>query len=196
MTKIQFLLALDEMLAALPEKEAEERIAFYVEMIEDRMEEGLSEEEAVASVGAVEELAQQILAESSEKKSAKPKKQRKAGQIVLLVLGSPLWIALLAAAFAVVLALFVSLWAVIIAFWAVFASLAACAFGTTVAGVGFALNGKLLPGIAMIGAGIVCAGLTIFAFYGCKAATKGAVVLTGLSARWIKKCFTKKEDAQ
>ena len=47
----------------------------------------------------------------------------------------------------------------------------------------------------MIGAGIVCAGLSIFMFYGCKAATKGILVLTKKLAVWIKNCFIKKEEA-
>ena len=51
MTKLKFLLLLNERLSHLPSKEVEERLAFYSEMIEDRMEEGLSEEEAVSEVG-------------------------------------------------------------------------------------------------------------------------------------------------
>ena len=44
MTKINFILLLSEKLKNLPEKEVEERLSFYSEMIEDRMEEGFSEE--------------------------------------------------------------------------------------------------------------------------------------------------------
>ena len=46
MTKLSFLFSLREKLSALPTEEAEERLRSYSEMIEDRMEEGLSEEEA------------------------------------------------------------------------------------------------------------------------------------------------------
>ena len=63
MTKLQFLLALHDKLASLPQKEVEERLNFYSEMIEDRMEDGLSEEQAVAAVGATDEIAAQIAAE-------------------------------------------------------------------------------------------------------------------------------------
>ena len=48
MTKQAFLAALGERLVGLPQKDIEERLTFYSEMIDDRMEEGLSEEEAVA----------------------------------------------------------------------------------------------------------------------------------------------------
>ena len=50
MTKKEFLARLRRGLAQLPPEEREERLAFYSEMIDDRMEEGLSEQEAVASL--------------------------------------------------------------------------------------------------------------------------------------------------
>ncbi len=99
MTKLKFILSLHDKLSGLPQDEVEERISFYSEMIEDRMEEGLSEEDAVAAVGTVEEIAAQIEAEISSLKGAsniqttkniKSKKQFKAWEIVLLVLGSPI----------------------------------------------------------------------------------------------------------
>ena len=41
MTKLDFLFSLEKKLSSLPRKELEERLGFYAEMIEDRMEEGL-----------------------------------------------------------------------------------------------------------------------------------------------------------
>ena len=192
MTKLQFLLTLHERLKALPREESEERLNFYSEMIEDRMEEGLSEEDAVAAVGSVDEIAAQITGELPPKTS---KRQFKAWEIVLLAVGSPIWFSLLIAAFAVLFSLYVSLWAVMISLWAVFASLAACAVGFIAAGTVFSCNGQLPAGIAMIGAAAICAGLTIFFFFGCKAATSGTVLLTQKTVLWLKNRFTKKEVA-
>ena len=56
-----FLSELRNRLFGLPGEEIEERLSFYNEMINDRMEEGLSEEEAVAAIGPVEEIAEQIM---------------------------------------------------------------------------------------------------------------------------------------
>ena len=61
MTKTEFVLELTSKLSLLPWEEVEDRISFYVEMIDDRMEDGLSEEEAVAAVGSVDEIAAQII---------------------------------------------------------------------------------------------------------------------------------------
>ena len=64
MTKTEFLLRLREMLSELPQEDAAERLVFYGEMIDDRMEDGLTEDEAVSGIGLPEEIAQQILAET------------------------------------------------------------------------------------------------------------------------------------
>jgi hypothetical protein len=47
----------------------------------------------------------------------------------------------------------------------------------------------------MIGAGFVCAGLSIFVFFGCRAVTKAVMILTKKLVLWIKSCFIKKEGA-
>ena len=192
MTKLQFILSLHDKLSGFPQDDVEERLRFYSEMIEDRMEDGFSEKEAVSAVGSVDEIAAQIAAEIPLAKivtnKIKPKRRLKAWEIVLLALGSPIWISLGIAAFAVILSLYISL-------WAVFGSVVVCAFGVIVAGIGFALGVNGLVGMAMIGAGVICAGLSIFVFYGCKAATKSILLLTKKMAIWIKNSFVKKEAA-
>ncbi len=197
MTKLRFILSLKDRLSGLPQDDVEERLSFYSEMIEDRMEEGLSEEEAVMAVGSVDEIAEQIMSDISPskitKERIKPKRQLKAWELLLLVLGSPLWLSLGIAVFAVIISLYISLWSVIISLWAVFGSLAGCSLGILVTGIVFAFRGNALNGVAMFGAGILCAGLSIFMFYGCKAATKGVLVLTKKIAISIKKSFVKKE---
>lgn len=124
----------------------------------------------------------------------KPKRRLKAWEIVLLSVGSPIWFSLGIAAAVVILSLYVSLWAVIISLWAVFVSFFACFIGGIVSGTIYAFYGNIQPvSIALIACGIVFAGLSIFSFYGCKAATKGILILTKKIAVWIKNCFIKKE---
>ncbi len=199
MNKTEFALELYEKLPILPSEEIDERLTFYLEMIDDRMEDGLSEEDAVSAIGSIDDVAEQILADiplsTIVKKSIKSKRKLKAWGIVLLALGSPIWLSLGIAAVAVIFSLYVSLWAVIISLWAVFASLIGSAVGCVVGGVLFTFGSNLLTGVAVIGAGIVCAGLSIFMFYGCKAATGGTLVLTKKMAIFIKNCFLRKEEA-
>ncbi len=199
MNKQEFIIKLRNGLSSLPQSDVEERLDFYSEMIDDLIEEGLSEESAVGQVGNGDDIISQILSEAknlkNEKVKSKPKKKMKAWEIALLVLGSPIWVSLLLAALAVLFSLYVVLWSVIISLWAISGSLVACALGLILAGVGFAIGANALTGIAVIGAGIVCAGSSIFLFFGCRAATKGALLLTKKIALGIKKNFTKKEEA-
>lgn len=61
--KEQFLNELRSRLKGLPKNEIDERISFYAEMIDDGIEEGLSEEEAVKRIGTVDSVVSQILSE-------------------------------------------------------------------------------------------------------------------------------------
>lgn len=197
MTKVKFLMLLHERLAGLPLDEVEERLSFYSEMIDDRMEEGLSEEEAVAAIGTVDEIVVQIIADIPLTKIAmdkcKPKRRLRAGEILLLALGSPVWLSLLVAAVAVVFSLYISAWAVIASVWAVFVSLVGCAVGCIVGGIGFTVLDHALTGLAVIAAGLVCGGLAVFTFLGCRAVTKGVLILTKKTVLWMKKSFAKRE---
>jgi uncharacterized membrane protein len=127
-------------------------------------------------------------------KEKTPKRRLGVWEIVLLVLGSPIWLSLLIATFAVILSIYIAWWSVIISFWAVFASFVGCTFGSIIAAIVFAVVGKGLTGIAMASAGLVCAGLSIFLFYGCKGATNGTLLLTKKIFLGIKRSFLKKEE--
>ena len=197
MSKQEFLAKLRKGLSGLPQDDIEERLTFYSEMIDDRMEEGLSEEDAVSEIGSVDTIISQIVADTPLSKLIKektPKRRLGVWEIVLLVLGSPIWISLLIAAFAVILSLYISLWAVIISLWAVFGSFIGCALGSIVSAIVFAVVDRDLTGIAMTSAGLVCAGLSIFLFYGCKGATNGTLLLTKNIFLGIKRSFLKKEE--
>lgn len=199
MSKQEFLIQLRKNLYGLPQNDIEERLTFYSEIIDDRIEEGLSEEEATSAVGSIDKIVTQILSDTSLAKLAKerikPKRSLRAWEIVLLALGSPIWLSLGVAAFAVILSVYVSLWSVIISLWAVFVSFIACSLGLIATGIArLAIDNELI-GRALIGGGVLFAGLSIFMFFGCKASTKGIVLLTKKIVLLIKKCFIKKEEA-
>ncbi len=200
MTKQEFLNALRQKLSGLPTQEAEERLNFYSEMIDDRIEEGIAEEMALSEIGTVDEVADQIIKDipflKIAKEKIKPKRRFKAWEIVLLALGSPIWLSLALAALAVALSLYAALWSVLVSLWAVFISLAACGSVGVFGSIALSLSTGALGGIALIATCLVCAGLAIFSFFGCKAATKGTVWLTRKMILGTKKCFVRKEKAQ
>lgn len=198
MRKEEFLAQLRKGLSGLPQDDVQERVIFYGEMIDDQMEEGASEEDAVAAVGSVDEIVAQAVAETPLAKLAKArlKAERRisAGELVLLVLGSPIWLSLGIVGIAVLLTLYVVLWSVLICVWSVFAALAASAGCGVAMCVFFAVGGNGTSGLVMLAAGLVCAGLSIFLFYGCRAATTGILLLTKKLAVWMKNCFIKKGE--
>ena len=200
MDKQTFITELRARLSGLPQQELEDRLSFYCEMIDDRIEDGNSEEDAISNIGSVETIAAEIISDIPLSKIAKerikPKRRLRAAEIVLIAVGSPIWISLGAAAFAVILSLYATLWSLVVSIWAVFASFVACAPAAAVAGVTLAINGNTPGGIAMIGMGLILAGLAIFSFFGCRAATVGCARLTKNIILGIKKLFMGKGAAQ
>jgi uncharacterized membrane protein len=198
MTKQEFLRELENGLSGLPKAEINEYIGFYSEMIDDYIEDGFSEQDAVAAAGSLEKIAEDIIADTPitklVKEKIKPKKKLGAWAITLIVLGSPIWLALLIAAFAIVLAFYIALWAVVIALWAAFVSVLASGFGGVAGGVFLICSKSGLSGLFLIGAGLVCIGISILLFFLCKLATKGVILLLNQLVRLIKNKIAKRGD--
>ena len=199
MTKQEFLNALREALCGMPRADREERLAFYEEIIEDRMEEGLSEEQAVAERGEVRVIAEQIAAETPMFKLVRekitPRRKIKTWELVLLIAGFPVWLPLLMAVGAVVLSLYLSAWAVLISLWGCFGALAGAALGGLVCG-GIYLFQMPLSGWFLLGSALVCGGLSVFFFYGSLWLTKQAVLWTKRGTVRLKTRLMRKEEGR
>ena len=198
MRKQEFLDKLKGSLWAMPEADKQRSADYYSEMIDDRMEDGLSEEEAVAAVGDLDEIIKQILHETPrppatvKKEQKNQKRSLEVWMILLLVLGSPLWIPLLASAVSIVFSVYVSLWTVVIVLYAVAVAVGAAAIGCLVGS--FFMIGR--PGVIVvsIGAALLCAGLAILLFMLGNLAAKGMVALTKLAWQSAKQLFQGKEQ--
>lgn len=198
MNKQEFLLALRGALSDLPEADIKASLDYYAEIIDDRMEEGDSETDAVASLGSVVAVAEQIMLDMPltklVKARVKPKRRLRTWEIVLIIAGFPVWFPILAALASVALALYVVLWSLVVSIYAVDVSLAACLLGGIGGSIAFFITGNLLSALFLVGAGLVCGGLAIFLFFGCKAATTGTVLLTKKMLLGVKRCFVRKES--
>lgn len=98
MNKIEFLAAVSAKLDGLAPADVREQIGFLSEMIDDRMEEGITEAAAVAAVGAPDEVAARILADlpfATVTDLPTPPKKRSVLRTVLLAVTSPIWASLL-----------------------------------------------------------------------------------------------------
>lgn len=198
MNKREFLNSLGARLTGLPDEDAARYLDYYSEMIDDRIEEGMSEEEAVADLGSIESIFSSVIAETPMTKlvGEKLRKQSslKGWHIALLVLGAPLWIPLLIALLAVIFAVFVTLFSLIVSAFAVVASFAATAVGCAAGGFHALLSGRIADGATLIGVGLFFAGLTVLACVAAIAFSKLIVKLIRTIVLFIKTRFAGKES--
>lgn len=199
MTKYEFLAELEKKLSALPKKDRDRSLEYYAEMIDEQVENGVPEDEAVSHFGSTDEIAAQILGDTTQAKEGnkkiKLKRRPYVWEVILLALGSPIWLALAISLLSAALSLYVVLWSLVVSAWAVFGALCGAALGGITGGIAVITIGKLSIGMVLIGAALVCAGLAIFAFIGSLAATKGVVWITKTVVKLIKKCFRRREEA-
>lgn len=110
MNKADFLDSLKRQLDSLSKEERFKFISYYDEIIEDYIEDGYTEKDAVEKVGDPLKIAQNILKEPREKKI---KILSKSGMIFigfLVVLGFPLWGSLLLAGILLILSGYMLIW--------------------------------------------------------------------------------------
>ena len=106
MTKSEFLRRLEKALAPLGAQERQAALEYWEEYIAEAAEED-GEEAAIANIDAPEDIARRLLAEAGM--APAPRKKRSASYWVLLVMASPIWLSLGAAAFAIVLCALIAL---------------------------------------------------------------------------------------
>ena len=188
MTRDEFLDRLGELLACLPTEQMEETKAFYAEAIADRMEDGMSEEEAVAAMGTPGEVAEATLDDLPAVPRAIARTRRRSTALlwVLTIVGSPVWVPLLAAFAAVAVTVYICIWVLALCVWIVAAALG---------GVGVvelllrrkrrhqsAYRSRTALAVGGVGLGLV--GVALFVGAGAWAASKQ---IARLSAFWARK---------
>lgn len=201
MSKDAFIGELRHRMAGLPKEAVDRTVEYYSELIADSMEDGLSEEEAVSRLGSLDEIVANVVKDTPLPQiietRIQEKKARRGGirawEVILLVLGAPLWLPLLMAVLAVILALYVALWAVVIALWAVVAAVILTGVVAVAAGIVELCQMHLPQGLVLLGGGLVCLGLCALLFLLMKLITVGTVKLCKLVWTGIKSLFVGKK---
>ncbi len=176
MTKEVFLRELTRGLQQLPPEEVKRQRAYYEELLADMMEDGIDEEAAVAKLGDVSEIVEEILRNTPlptlVKTRLKPRNGWTTAAVVGAILGAPIWLSLLLALVMTVFAVCVSFGAVIVAAFAVVFALAIAGVGIIIRGVTlFSLGGGYV--IFSIGSGLLLLGLFCLSFLAAKYAAMG-----------------------
>lgn len=186
MNKEGFSCALRSKLSGIPQEDLERSLEFYREAIDDRVENGLTEEEAVSDLGPVDEIAEKILSETPLPKLIRakvtPGRSLRAWEIILLGLGSPVWLSLMLAAAVLGLAVYAVIWSVLVAAYAVV--LAFALGGIVVLARGF---GQLM----FVGIGLALLGLSVLLFFAANVAAKGILALSKCYVLKIKSMLKK-----
>ena len=190
MNKKDFLNELESKLVGLPKEDISDRIDFYSEMIDEKVHEGKSEEEVIKELGStddiVKEIAYEIPLTKLVKQKVKPKRQLKAWEIVLIILGFPLWLPLVLVAFILCLVAYLLIWVLVIVTYVVETALIVGSVATLVA---FFLSGA---NIIYLGMSLMFAGGALLLVFGCIGATKLTLKLSKKILIKIKTSFMKK----
>lgn len=170
MTKSEYLEELRSRLTAASVANIDSRIDYYSEMIDDRIEDGMTEEDAIASMESIDSIVETFQLEKPVATLVKEKVRKStetASQnghlaiwIVLAILGSPLWIPLLIVALSVLLVIVIVLFVIIITIFSVFLAIG-CAAIACVAAPFFAVNVTTVGLLGTIGAALICTGIVI-----------------------------------
>ena len=200
MKREEYLDRIRALLQNLPPEDLERSLAFYAESIADRMEDGMSEEEAVASMESPEEAANAILLEQPlptlVKVRVKERRQLSALEILLLVLGFPLWLPLLLTALVLVFTFILLAWVLVLVPASVCLALGVSAIAVLFAGV-LSLTKITLPALlAAPGAALILAGLAILAGFVVLGTLRLALIVTRALVRGLKSLLIRKEDKQ
>ena len=197
MNRYDFLFELKQKLSQLPESETEKHLAYYEEMIDDRIEDGMTEEEAVSSLGDVSVIAERILQDTPivtlVKTKVKPKNGWNTAAIVLAIIGSPIWISLLIALIAVVIAVFCALWGVVIAIVAVVVAIVVTGILLLIAPF-FMIGTGIHVVLMCVAAGLGIIGIALLGFVGVKYLVKGIAYVCKALGRGVKSIFIRKES--
>ena len=197
MNKQSYLEQIRRLLQRLPEEDRERSLAFYAESIDDRMEDGLSEEAAVASMESPEKAAEAILMDMPIPKLVKARvKERRMGaaEILLLALGFPLWFPLLLTVLILGLTAYLLVWALVLALGAAVLALGLSAAALLVAGVYSIIKAAISLGVLNFGAALILTGLTVLLGFVLVWAGKLAVKLGKWMVRGLKALLIRKED--
>lgn len=189
MNKNEFLARFSSSLEAMPPAEREKSVLFYAEAIDDRIEDGMSEEEAVADLGDPQQAARSMVSQMpAVPRVIAQTKRRSMGLFwTLTILGSPIWVPLLISFAVVVLSVYLTIWILVATVWLVAAVFVLVLPLCLVLAVWGAMHGLVAAAITQMGLGLAMAGIGICLVRPALAWTVG---LIRLSQRWLRKALS------
>ncbi len=198
MSKKEFLSLLDSRMSLIGVNEREETLEYYSEMIDDLTEDGISEEDAVLSLGDIDEIISKIISETPiaelVKARVKPNRALKVWEIILLILGFPLWFPLIIVFFVLFLSIYIVIWSVVLSLYSAVVGLLAGGVGLIAGMIVIAFTSGFSPSLLfLLGITLASFGIGVILLIGTNQVTRGVIWLSKKILFAIKSCFVKKE---
>ena len=200
MNRADFLRDLTQQLKNLPGTEIEKLINFYDEMIQDRVEDGMSEDEAVESIGSVMNAAEAAMQDVSlpalmkaRVKKSREKSPSKALWLTLVILGFPIWLPLLLIFFIAFFIIYLSLWILTISFYIIEFIFAVCSIGGIVMSIVYTFKHSIPIGICLFGFSLVLGAIAIAGFEPAGILTKKLSQGSVMFIKKVKSLFINRE---
>lgn len=205
MTKQEFIKELCSLLQTIPQEERNAIIEYYLEMIADRMESGMTEEQAIQELGEIPAIAERHLGEYHERQEGSPapaetvyiKKKKSAASIALIVFAavvtSPIWLGIGISLCAAALVLYITCWIFLaVLYLTAFSLVLACLYTLVSTGFVVVINWQLA--VFQAGIALLCAGIGILFAVAVVGLSKAFCRFTCFLGRKIRQRFTKKEE--
>lgn len=200
MTKYEFLAALEQRLSALPREDRKRSLDFYAEMIDDRVDEGMTEEAAVESLGSLDDIVSEITGgneSSADAPKEEPKEKKKLSPWIwaVILVGSPLWLSLLIGGIGLLVGLVAGILGGVV-------GIVASGFGLLVGALALLVGGIVAcvvlsgnVGLLLFGAAFICGGLGLAWTVFCLWIGKRLWNLLGCGRKWLRSHWKKEGEA-
>lgn len=160
MNKVEFLKELEFNLLKMNVSDKNKFITYYDEMISDYIENGMMEEEAVKKIGTPVSIAKELMEDYDSVKLNLPSTGSRAINIILTIIGFPLWGSVLLSVILLVFSIYVLFWCVPFCTGAGCIGLSASAI-IGIIGSPFVMSHSFSIGMLQLGAGIASIGISI-----------------------------------
>lgn len=215
MTKSEFLSALRGRLTSLSDDEIQKTTLYYSEMIEDRVEDGMTVDEAIEALGPMDDIVREALGAHAEAKPAAEKKlsiigkwkkkraekgKNRALAIVIAIVTAPIWIpiliALLACAAAVTVAILACVWSIVAAAFSVLITSFATGLACAIVGVMHFINIELAAGLIFAGLSLAFFGVGLFFIRPAFALVRFGVCVTEAIGQILRLIFKRRKQRE
>ncbi len=197
MNKHEFMEELKTKLSHMPYSEVERILSFYEESISDRIESGMSEEEAVSDMGDINSIESDIEGEFTIPVINKVSgSKNKVLWIILIILASPFWLTIASLIFALIITVVALAGSMLLMAFSVELVFATAGLAGILQGIFNMFHIGVPQGLALMAMGIASLGLLLVSIFPLITFTKFSFRVMLRMFKWIGSFFRKKDKAR